>query len=43
MGREFTRHESHREYLEYNEKEIGNLMQCKKDDTWNQLCERGIV
>ena len=29
MARKFARHESHRQRLEYNKKDIGNWMPCK--------------
>ena len=37
MTRELTRHEYHRERLEYNE-EIGNQIPCKKK-IWKPVCE----
>ena len=38
MTRELTRHEYHRERIEYNE-EIGNQMPCKKEEMWKPVCE----
>ena len=39
MAREFARHESNRERLEYNEEKIGNQTPCKNEEMWTPVCE----